>query len=251
MRIFFIIIILLYPYYIHSKVINLQYEIDWKSVHLADVYWNIHLDENKYEIEFLIQSYGLTDKIYNYKSTTLVNGIIENQQLKPLIYRSKTKSSNQDVYYNINFDKKGQIIDFDISKQISDEQLLMQNEFIKKYLFFTDPISQLTQYFLFNKNSDRLIIDGLNIYELISSKLPDVKFEENNPTIFSGHVNSLKLDFPFFQGLHKLEKKNNLNEIIMFYVNIQNTNIPIQYDIFSKKFNAKLFLKNYEINENL
>ena len=35
----------------------------------------------------------------------------------------------------------------------------------------------------------------------------------------------------------------------MYYADIQDTNIPIQFDIFSKKFNAKLYLKDFEINE--
>ena len=57
-------------------------------------------------------------------------------------------------------------MEFDISKEINDEQLIMQNQFINQYQFFTDPISQLIQYFLYQTDSDRMIIDGLNIYSL-------------------------------------------------------------------------------------
>ncbi len=240
--------LLLYPYHLYSKVINLQYEIDWKTVHIADIFWNISFDDKEYQIEFLIESYGLTDKIYNYESLTTVSGLIENENLKPLKYRSKTTSSNQDVFAFIDFNEDGSILNLDISKELGNEQIIMQAEFIEKYLNFTDPISQLSQYFLFNKNSDRLIIDGLNIYALSSKKLPSIEFKKNNPTLYTGFSNTLKLTFPFFQGLHKLEKKNNIKEIIMYHSYIYDTNIPVQYDIFSKKFNAKLYLKNIDVN---
>ena len=49
MRIFFILIATLYPYYLHSKVINLHYEIDWNSIHLADIFWSISIDKDEYE----------------------------------------------------------------------------------------------------------------------------------------------------------------------------------------------------------
>ena len=34
----------------------------------------------------------------------------------------------------------------------------------------------------------------------------------------------------------------------MNYIELDNITIPIQYDIKSKKFSAKLYLKSYEIN---
>ena len=248
MRIFFIFLILIYSKSLFSKEINLKFEIDWKSVHLADIEWDIYMDNEKYSIDFIIQSYGMTDKIFKYKSVTNVKGLIVNNQLHPLTYKSKTKSSKQDVYANLNFNSDGQILDFDISKEINDEQLIMQNRFINQYQFFTDPISQLVQYFLFQTDSDRMIIDGLNFYSLKYEHLSDEIFEENNPTIHSGTTNTLNIVFPFFQGLHKLNKKNNLQEIKMNYIELDNTKIPIQYDIKSKKFSAKLYLKSYEIN---
>ena len=214
---------------------------------MADIFWNISFDDYRYDIELIIESYGFTDKIYNYKSSTQVNGLIEGNYLRPTSYKSKTKSSNQDVYSNIDFDKMGIITNLSISKEISDEQRLMQNQLINQYLYFTDPISQLSQYILFKTNSDRSIIDGLNIYSLISKDLPSINFEENNPTIYNNEVNILQLTFPFFLGLHKTDKKNNLKEIKMYYADLENTLIPVQYDIKAKKFNAKLYLKNYEI----
>ena len=141
-------------------------------------------------------------------------------------------------------------MEFDISKEINDEQLIMQNQFINQYQFFTDPISQLVQYFLYQTDSDRMIIDGLNIYSLKFENLNDEIFENNNPTIHTGMSNTLNIIFPFFQGLHKLNKKNNLQEIKMNYIELDNITIPIQYDIKSKKFSAKLYLKSYEINNN-
>ena len=88
----------------------------------------------------------------------------------------------------------------------------------------------------------------LNIYSLKFENLNDEIFENNNPTIHTGMSNTLNIIFPFFQGLHKLNKKNNLQEIKMNYIELDNITIPIQYDIKSKKFSAKLYLKSYEIN---
>ena len=70
MRIFFIFLTLIYSKSLFSKEINLQFEIDWKSVHLADIEWNINMNKDSYSIDFIIQSYGMTDKIFKYKSVS-------------------------------------------------------------------------------------------------------------------------------------------------------------------------------------
>ena len=69
-----------------SKEINLQFEIDWKSVHLADIEWNIYMDKESYSIDFIIQSYGMTDKIFKYKSVTNIEGLIKKGYLTPEIH---------------------------------------------------------------------------------------------------------------------------------------------------------------------
>jgi len=249
MRIFFIFLTLIYSKSLFSKEINLKFEIDWKSVHLADIEWDISLKKNNYSIDFVIQSYGMTDKIFKYKSVTQIEGIIENNQLHPLTYKSKTKSTKQDVYANLNFSQDGQILAFDISKELNDEQISMQDQLINQYQYFTDPISQLVQYFLFQTDSNRMIIDGLNIYYLKSIILDDEIFEDNNPTVHIGITETMNIVFPFFQGLHKLDKKNNLQEIKMNYIEVDSIKVPVQYDIKSKKFSAKLYLKSYNIKE--
>lgn len=232
-----------------SKEINLKFEIDWKSVHLADIEWDILLNKDNYSIDFVIQSYGMTDKIFKYKSVTNIEGLIENNQLHPLTYKSKTKSTKQDVYANLNFSPEGQILEFDISKELNDEQISMQNQFINQYQYFTDPISQLVQYFLFQTDSNRMIVDGLNIYSLQYQNLSDEVFEDNNPTVHTGITQTTNIVFPFFQGLHKLDKKNNLQEIKMNYIEVDGIKFPVQYDIKSKKFSAKLYLKSYKIKD--
>ena len=232
-----------------SKEINLKFEIDWKSIHLADIEWDVSLNRDNYSIDFVIQSYGMTDKIFKYKSVTNIEGLIKNNQLHPLTYKSKTKSTKQDVYANLIFSPEGQIVDFSISKELNDDQLSMQDQFINQYQFFTDPISQLVQYFLFQTDSNRMIVDGLNIYSLKYHNLSDGIFEENNPTIYTGTTQTMNIVFPFFQGLHKLDKKNNLQEIKMSYIEVDDIKFPVQYDIKSKKFSAKLYLKSYEIND--
>jgi len=249
MRIFFIISLLIYSKCIFSKEINLHFEIDWKSAHLADLFWDISIEDNQYVIKYLIKSYGITDQIFNYESQTLVKGHVDNNQLRPVSYKSKTKSTRQDVYTNILFNKDGTIQDFDISKEILKDQLDLQNKIFKEFLYFTDPISQLSQYFLYNTNSDRLIIDGLSIYQLKKSNISSVTFNDNYLDVQSGQAKKYILSFPFFEGIHKIGKKNNLNEIHMIYKDLDNLFLPIQYDIYSKKFNAKLFLKSYKISE--
>ena len=232
-----------------SKEINLQFEIDWKSIHLADIEWDILIKKDNYSIDFVIQSYGMTDKIFKYKSVTNVEGLIKNNQLHPLTYKSKTKSTKQDVYANLNFSPDGQILEFDISKELNDEQISMQNQFINQYQYFTDPISQLVQYFLFQTDSNRMIVDGLNIYSLKYQNLSDEVFDDKNPTVHTGITQTMNIVFPFFQGLHKLDKKNNLQEIKMNYIEVDDIKFPVQYDIKSKKFSAKLYLKSYKIKD--
>ena len=114
-------------------------------------------------------------------------------------------------------------------------------------MFFTDPVSQLTQYLLYNNNSDRLIIDGLNFYKLTKGDISSLVLNDNNPTIYSGQAEKLILTFPLFEGLHKINKKNNLKEIHMIFTDLGDLLLPVQYNIFSKKFNAKLYLKKYSI----
>jgi hypothetical protein len=249
MRIFFIISLLIYSNCLFSKEINLHFEIDWKSAHLADLFWDISIEDNQYDIKYLIKSYGITDQIFNYESLTFVKGYIDDNQLRPVSYKSKTKSTRQDVYTNILFNKDGTIKDFDISKEISKDQLDLQNKILEKFLNFTDPVSQLSQYFLYNTNSDRLIIDGLNIYQLKKDDISSATLRDDNSDIQDDQVKKLILSFPFFEGIHKINKKNNLYEIHMTYKELNNLLLPIEYDIFSKKFNAKLFLKNYELSE--
>ena len=247
MRIFFIIILLIYPYYLNSKVINLKYEIDWQSIHLADLNWIIKLEENKYKINFIIKSFGLTDKIYNYESVTNISGNIENNHLRPEKYISKTKSTKQDRYENIFFSKNGLITKLDISKELSSDQIELQNNRITEHQYFTDPISQLTQYILYNKDSDRLIIDGINIYKLLKSSEEYDILQKNNPSIYSGEVGLLDLVFPIFKGLYKENKKNNLEVITVYYFEKEKIKIPAKFKINSRKFKANLHLKEYEI----
>ncbi len=211
------------------------------------MFWDISIDQNQYKIKYLIKSYGITDQIFNYESLTLVEGYIDNNHLRPKSYKSKTKSTRQDVYTNILFNENGTINKFDISKDVSEDQIELQNQLLDKFLYFTDPVSQLTQYFLYNNNSDRLIIDGLNIYKLTKGDVSSIDLKDKNPTIYSGQAKKFILTFPLFEGLHKIDKKNNLHEIHMIFTDLGDLFLPVQYNIFSKKFNAKLYLKKYDI----
>jgi len=247
MRIFFIIFFIIYPYYLNSKVINLKYEIDWKSIHLADLLWKIKIEDNFYEIDFIIKSYGMTDKIYEYESVTKVSGEVKDDSFNPIIYKSKTKSSKQDRYENIIFDENGTISNIEISKELSSDQINLQNTLIKDYQFFTDPISQLVQYFIYQTDSERLIIDGINIYELSSNKKNTEYLKSNNPSMHKGNAEVIDLVFPFFKGLYKENKKNNLKVITVYSFEKEKIKIPARFIINSKKFKANLYLKEYEI----
>jgi hypothetical protein len=77
----------------------------------------------------------------------------------------------------------------------------------------------------------------------------DEYLDENNPTIYNGNVKLYNLTFPFFEGLHKIDKKNNLNKIFTYYFENEFLDIPAKFQINSKKFNANLYLKSFNIIE--
>ena len=189
----------------------------------------------------------MTDKIYEYESVTKVSGEVKDDSFNPIIYKSKTKSSKQDRYENIIFDENGTISNIEISKELSSDQINLQNTLIKDYQFFTDPISQLVQYFIYQTDSERLIIDGINIYELSSNKKNTEYLKSNNPSIHKGNAEVIDLVFPFFKGLYKENKKNNLKVITVYSFEKEKIKIPARFIINSKKFKANLYLKEYEI----
>ncbi len=189
----------------------------------------------------------MTDKIYEYESVTKVSGEVKDDSFNPIIYKSKTKSSKQDRYENIIFDENGTISNIEISKELSSDQINLQNILIKEYQFFTDPISQLVQYFIYQTDSERLIIDGINIYELSSNKKNTEHLKSNNPSIHKGSAEVIDLVFPFFKGLYKENKKNNLKVITVYSFEKEKIKIPARFIINSKKFKANLYLKEYEI----
>ena len=189
----------------------------------------------------------MTDKIYGYESITKVSGEVNDNSFNPIIYKSKTKSSRQDRFENITYNKNGTILNIEISKELSSDQINLQNTLINDYQFFTDPISQLVQYFIYQKDSERLIIDGINIYELSSNKKNTENFKSNNPSIYKGNAEVIDLAFPFFKGLYKENKKNNLEVITVYSFEKEKIKIPAKFKINSKKFKANLYLKKYEI----
>ena len=189
----------------------------------------------------------MTDKIYGYESITKVSGEVNDNSFNPIIYKSKTKSSRQDRFENITYNKNGTISNIEISKELSSDQINMQNTLINDYQFFTDPISQLVQYFIYQTDSERLIIDGINIYELSSNKKSTENLKSNNPSIYTGNVEVIDLVFPFFKGLYKENKKNNLEVITVYSFERDEIKIPAKLNINSKKFKADLYLKEYQI----
>ena len=53
--------------------------------------------------------------------------------------------------------------------------------------------------------------------------------------------------FPFFKGLYKENKKNNLEVITIYSFEKEIIKIPAKFKINSKKFKANLHIKEYEI----
>ena len=96
-------------------------------------------------------------------------------------------------------------------------------------------------------DSKRLIIDGINIYELSSITKNTENLKSNNPSIYEGNAEVIDLVFPFFKGLYKENKKNNLEVITVYSFEKEIIKIPAKFRINSKKFKANLHLKEYEI----
>jgi hypothetical protein len=88
---------------VFSKTINSTYAVEWKSIQLGELYWNIALNEDNYSINFNLKSSGLLDALYTYESKSIALGKISRGTLITDIYTSTSKNSKRSWYQNIQF----------------------------------------------------------------------------------------------------------------------------------------------------
>tara|TARA_X000000368_G_C23035996_1_gene714609 strand:- start:1161 stop:1919 length:759 start_codon:yes stop_codon:yes gene_type:complete len=245
-RILVIVLIVLSPYKLFSKNFDVVYKIDWNTLHIADLYWSAEIINSEYSIKNKISSTGLFNKLYPYELSSLTTGnMIDNSFLPKLFnYTSKTKKKIKKV--DISFNNKGLINDFYISPK-PDPHFMDNFEKIINDKYFTDPVSQLFQYFLFQTSNNRTIIDGRRIYDLKSINLKEKKIELIS---FTGEAKGIRITFPFYLSLWKNPKddKNNLKYIDIYYSKINNNNIPVQIIIKTKTVKVFMNLISYNIN---
>ena len=83
-----------------SKEINLKFEIDWKSVHLADIEWDILLNKDRMaEREALARDNALPAEVFEQVSQTYI-GIAEKIIGRPLHLSQNPKQEIIDVLKN-------------------------------------------------------------------------------------------------------------------------------------------------------
>ena len=166
-RILLILVVVLSPYKLFSKNIDLNYDVKWNSLHIANIKLSATINGFDYQIINNVNSSGFFNKMYPYelKSTTEGNIFENNFYPKFFKYSSHTKKKSKNI--SINFNKNGFVKNYNIIPQPED---IFINNFdnIKNDKFFIDPVSQLFQYFLYQSSSDRSIIDGRRIYSLKS-----------------------------------------------------------------------------------
>ncbi|MDC0861625.1 DUF3108 domain-containing protein [Alphaproteobacteria bacterium] len=236
------------PYKLFSKNIDLIYEVEWKTVNIASLIWSAKIDNSSYRIDNQIISDGIFSKMYPFELKSSTLGLIEDNLFFPKSFNffSQTKKKNKNV--QIKFNKKGFIEQYKISPP--PEDIYLDNfEILKLNKSFIDPVSQLFQYFLFQTSSNRTIIDGRRIYDLKAEPIDGKKFNNLESTHFEGETLGLKITFPYYLSLWKSSKEDtNLMEYIQIYYNqFENTNIPIQIVIKTKRVKVFLNLSSYNI----
>ena len=130
------------------------------------------------------------------------------------------------------------------------ESLYVNNfEDLKLDKSFIDPISQLFQYFLFQTTLNRTIIDGRRIYDLKSDTIKAKKFDFIESINFQGVTSGLKITFPSYVSLWKDPKDdiNHMEYVNIYYSKFDNTNIPVQIVIKTKRVKVFLNLSSYNI----
>ena len=82
-RILLILVIVISPYKLFSKNIDLNYDVEWKTLNIAKLIWSANLDDNRYTIKNTISSDGIFSSMYPFELTSQTNGSIVDDSFSP------------------------------------------------------------------------------------------------------------------------------------------------------------------------
>ena len=247
-RILLILVIVISPYKLFSKNIDLNYDIEWKTLNIAKLIWSANFDDNLYTIKNTILSDGIFSSMYPFELISQTNGTIVDESFSPSHFHYISQSRKKNKSVSIKFDELGLINDYEIIPKPDDFYIDNFNQ-LKSQKLFTDPISQLFEYFLHQKNSNKTIIDGRRIYDLHAENIEGKTFDENSSINFQGETLGLKITFPYYLSLWKDSKddKNNIKYVIIYYSAFKNTNIPVQIVLKTNRSKIFMNLSSYNI----
>ena len=210
--------------------------------------WSAKIDGPNYSIDNQIISNGFFNKMYPFELKSLTLGEIESNSFYPNSFTYISQSKKKTKSIELNFNKNGFVEDYKILP--APESLYVDNfEALKLDKSFIDPISQLFQYFLFETTLNRTIIDGRRIYDLKSDTIKAKKFDFIESINFQGVTSGLKITFPSYVSLWKDPKDdiNHMEYVDIYYSKFDNTNIPVQIVIKTKRVKVFLNLSSYNI----
>lgn len=247
-RILLISVIVISPYKLFSKNIDLNYEIEWNTLNIAKLIWSANFDDNRYIIKNSILSDGFFNSLYPFELISQTNGLVVDNSFLPnnFNYISQSRKKNKSV--SINFNEIGLIKDYKITPKPDDFYIDIFNQ-LSSDKPFTDPISQLFEYFLYQKSSNKTIIDGRRIYDLHAENIDGKIFDKISSINFKGKALGLKITFPYYLSLWKDSKddKNNIKYVIIYYSEFKNTNIPLQIVLKTNRSKIFMNLSSYNI----
>ena len=247
-RILLILVVVISPYKLFSKNIDLNYDIEWKTLNIAKLIWSADFDDNRYSIKNSISSDGIFSSMYPFELISQTNGLTVDESFLPNHFNFISQSRKKNKSVSINFDELGLIKDYEIIPKPDDFYIDNFNQLKSKKLF-TDPISQLFEYFLHQKSSNKTIIDGRRIYDLHAENIEGKTFDKSSSINFNGKALGLKITFPYYLSLWKDSKddKNNIKYVIIYYSTFKNTNIPVQIVLKTNRSKIFMNLSSYNI----
>ncbi len=222
--------------------------VEWKTLHIANLNFSAQMDGLNYRIDNQIISEGFFNKIYPFKLKSSTLGVINNNSFLPETFKYVSQSKKKTKKIELIFDKSGFVNRYKISPP--PEVTYIDNfEILKLGKFFIDPVSQLFQFFLYQTSANRTIIDGRRIYDLKANSINGRKFDNIESLDFNGETSGLKITFPYYRSLWKDPKEdiNDMEYVKFYYSKFNNTNIPVQIVIKTKKVKVFLNLSSYNI----
>ena len=247
-RILVILYFVISPYKLISKNIDLNFGVYWNGVHLANLEWDSFIDLNHYDIKTKIYAVGLLSKIHPYSLSSKTKGITNNNKLFPSLFEYKTITKKKNSHINFEFNKNGLISNYLVLPK-PEEIFIDRFEGLTVNKKFSDPITQLFEFFLYKTHNERMVIDGRRIFTLDAKLIEGKTIPESSTINFFGKTKGLDITFPIYKSLWKDDKhdKSNVSNIIIYYANINDTDVPVQLILKSQNFNIYLNLMDYNI----